>query len=97
MNIDAEEFIRRFMQHILPKGFYKIRHFGFMANCNAKTKLEACFSLIHERGYLPVLVGLDAIEVYRIITGKDPFICSKCKVGKMCRIARPQLTELAPP
>lgn len=97
MNIEADEFIRRFMQHVLPKGFYKVRYFGFMANCNSKTKLEACFSLIQEPGYLPVLEGLNAIDVYRIITGKDPLVCSKCKVGKMRQIVRPQLTELAPP
>ena len=38
--LTAQEFIRRFLLHILPTRFVKIRHFGLMAPCNAKTKLE---------------------------------------------------------
>jgi hypothetical protein len=42
MTLDAVEFIRRFLQHVLPSGFVKIRHFGFMANpCRKKSLLTA--------------------------------------------------------
>ena len=47
------EFIRRFLMHILPKGFVKIRYFGILANRNKKTKLTLCRSLTHSPLYKP--------------------------------------------
>ena len=91
ISIDADEFIRRFLQHVLPAGFYKIRYFGFMAMCNMKSKLELCFNLIEKVIFLPVLQGLTALEVWRIITGQDPLCCPKCKTGRM----RTQMVPLA--
>ena len=83
ITLDSGEFIRRFMQHILPSGFYKIRYFGFMAMCNARTKLASCFDLIDRTSWLSVLEGLNAMEVWRMITGRDPVCCPKCRSGKM--------------
>jgi putative transposase len=42
MTLDAVEFIRRFLLHILPSGFVKIRHFGFLANRNRSVRLDLC-------------------------------------------------------
>ncbi len=81
ISLEAEEFIARFFRHILPCGFYKIRYFGIMAKCNAKTKLARCFDLIENEAFLPALEGLTGIEVWREITGKDPLICPHCKKG----------------
>ena len=39
MTLDADEFIRRFLLHVLPKGFRRIRHFGFLANACRSAKL----------------------------------------------------------
>ena len=39
MTLDADEFIRRFLLHVLPDGFRRIRHFGFLANACRTTKL----------------------------------------------------------
>jgi hypothetical protein len=39
MTLDAEEFIRRFLLHLLPHGFMRIRHFGFLANRTKKHAL----------------------------------------------------------
>ncbi|HNZ71925.1 MAG TPA: IS91 family transposase [Prolixibacteraceae bacterium] len=83
IELDAKEFIRRFLQHILPKGFYKIRYFGFMAMRNAKTKLAQCFELIDKTGWLPILQGLPALDIFRLITGNDPIVCPICKTGKL--------------
>lgn len=83
ISLDADEFIRRFLQHILPDGFYKIRYFGFLAICNMKIKLQACLELIGKTAFLPALQGLNALEVWRTITGKDPLLCPNCKTGKM--------------
>jgi len=75
------------MRHILPCGFYKIRYFGIMAQCNTHTKLTQCFELIENQAFLPALEGLPAIEVWRNITGKDPLICTHCKEGMMRPVA----------
>jgi hypothetical protein len=48
-----------------------------------RSKLETCFTLIETRSYLPVLEGLNSLEVWRVISGKDPMCCPKCKKGKM--------------
>jgi len=81
MSLRAEEFIRRFLQHVLPDGFYKIRYFGFMAMCTMQSKLAACYELIGKDTFLPLLEGLNATEVWRIITGQDPLRCLKCQTG----------------
>jgi hypothetical protein len=46
MALDAVEFIRRFLLHILPAGFIKIRHFGFLANRNRSVRLDLCRKLL---------------------------------------------------
>lgn len=83
VTLDAHEFIRRFMQHVLPCGFYKIRYYGFLALRNIKTKLQEVFALISKATYLSRLEGLTAIEIWRELTGKDPLCCPKCKSGHM--------------
>jgi putative transposase len=52
MTISAEEFIRRFLLHVLPKGFVRIRHFGFMANYQRSSSFKLCRLLL---GMAPVL------------------------------------------
>jgi len=47
--LEAVEFLRRFMLHILPKGLHKIRYFGFMANRHRETKLAHCRTLLGQR------------------------------------------------
>lgn len=81
MSLDANEFIRRFLQHVLPSGFYKIRYFGFMAICNMQTKLAICFDLIGKATFLSTLKGLNALDVLRNITEKNPFCCKICGKG----------------
>ena len=46
MSLDAVEFIRRFLLHVLPSGFVKIRHFGFLSNRNRKTMILRCRELL---------------------------------------------------
>ena len=46
MSLDAVEFLRRFLLHVLPRGFFKIRHYGFMANCNRSAQLARCRELL---------------------------------------------------
>jgi hypothetical protein len=46
MMVSADEFIRRFLLHVLPKGFVRIRHFGFMANSQRSASMERCHQLL---------------------------------------------------
>jgi len=95
VTLDAQEFIRRFMQHVLPCGFYKIRYYGFLALRNIKTKLQEVYALLSKTTYLSRLEGLSAIEVWRELTGKDPLCCPKCKKGHMVpgKIPVPDIAE----
>ena len=83
ITLDADEFIRRFMQHILPCGFYKIRYFGIMALCAGQDKNNLCFELTGKECFMPVLEGLPAFDVFRELSGKDPYCCPACNLGKM--------------
>lgn len=83
LTLDAHEFIRRFLQHILPTGFSKIRYFGFMALSVMKTNLAQCYTLIGQPGCIPALEGLTGQEVFRVVTGIDPLRCTSCKTGIM--------------
>lgn len=83
MTLSAEEFIRRFLLHVLPFRFMKIRYYGFLANaCKRKAVL-----LIRR------LIGKVVItretkkettreKVFRL-TGKDILLCPHCKEGQM--------------
>jgi predicted Zn-ribbon and HTH transcriptional regulator len=89
ITLSCIEFIRRFMMHVLPKGFYKIRYFGILATVNIDTKREQAIALSGKTIWLPTLEGLTAYEVYRILTGNDPVRCPKCKEGMMLRQSIP--------
>jgi len=47
MTISRDEFLRRFLLHLLPKGFVRIRHFGFLANRRRAALLPRCFAALH--------------------------------------------------
>lgn len=82
MSLDVEEFIGRFMRHVLPSGFYKIRYYGLLATAN-KSKKQQCFALIDEPRHVPILQGISAKQVLKVVTGKDSDICPRCEKGKM--------------
>ena len=92
MQLDSIEFIRRFMLHILPHNFYKIRYYGILASANSKTKKKQITALLETCESIPEYEGLSAIEVYSLITGKDVSQCPKCKNGRiLCRaLPKPQ-------
>src|SRR5215831_1524757 len=53
MTVTADEFIRRFLLHVLPKGFVRIRHFGFMANYQRSESFELCRRMLQMAPHLP--------------------------------------------
>lgn len=80
MTLEVMEFIRRFVSHILPTGFYKIRYTGILACCHTKLK-EIVQQLIGQSQYISLLDGLSAAEVFAVLTGKTPHLCPECKIG----------------
>jgi hypothetical protein len=82
LTLEATEFIGRFMRHVLPSGFYKVRYYGLLAAANGNRR-QQCFLLIGKPLHVPLLQGLSAIQVLELVTGKDPGTCPKCKQGRM--------------
>ena len=73
------EFVRRFLMHVLPKGFVKARHFGLFANINKKTKLALCKKLTLSPIYKAKYEGLKTIEILCLMAGKDIRLCPCCR------------------
>lgn len=82
LTLKADEFIARFMRHILPCGFYKIRYFGILASANSN-KRQRCMVHLDQPTHQPLLQGIPVKQVLLIVTGRDPDSCPKCKKGKM--------------
>ena len=84
MTLDAMEFIRRFLMHVLPSGFQKIRHYGLLSNRNRNTKLARCQKLTG----LPVKqkIKLNARDILLKLKGIDISLCRECG-GNKKRIA----------
>lgn len=82
MTLDAHEFIRRFLNHVLPDGFMRIRSFGFLANSCKKKKIKRILSLLNQEP-APATKKESADELMLRITGIDINLCPKCKTGKL--------------
>ena len=83
MKIDAVEFINRFMMHVLPCGFYKIRYYGIFANKLSSDMLDTFLSMNDKEVDISSLEGKSWQEIVQDIFGYDTFHCRKCKTGKM--------------
>jgi hypothetical protein len=83
MDLDAVEFIRRFMLHVLPEGFCKIRYYGIFASRNRPSKLKHIRKALGRKATKAKYAGLCWNEVLHILTGIDPLKCPICKSGNM--------------
>ena len=83
LRLPVEEFIRRFLLHILPNGFMKIRYFGFLAHTNKRKSIPLLRQLIGSSAELPEKIKETVQEMMVRLTGVDISICPKCKKGKM--------------
>ena len=93
MTLKAEEFIRRFLLHVLPRGFVRIRHFGFPANCQRETKLALCRELLGVSQTDPRQSPTpeDWTTLYETLTGESLTLCPACHQGRMVTV------EILPP
>jgi hypothetical protein len=91
MRLEVEEFIRRFLLHVVPDGFVRIRHFGILTNRHRKRTLDRCRRLLGQ----PTAVSPVAEESTRALmlrlTGVDIELCPRCRRGRL------HVTDLLPP
>lgn len=80
MRLHIDEFIRRFLLHVLPKGFVRIRHYGLLASVNVGGKLEQCRRLLGA-DCQPKLARAAKTWIERVLewTGQDLMACPRCQ------------------
>jgi len=83
MPLDAQEFIRRFLLHVLPDGFMRLRHFGFLANRAKKHALPQCRKLLGLSPASPEIPNQSAHDLMLELTGIDLSRCPRCQKGTM--------------
>ena len=100
MDLEADEFIRRFMMHILPAGFTRIRSAGFMACCVRRKNLELIHSLLGSTYKEPPVKTMKVTELIRHFYQRDVTICEKCHgtleiIPRMSRISAARFIRAA--
>jgi hypothetical protein len=88
MSLQVNEFIRRFLLHVLPNGFMRIRHFGFLANRSRRHKLNRCRELLGLEQQPSPAARKSARQLMMKVTGLDPAICPACRLGSLVIIAQ---------
>jgi hypothetical protein len=87
MTLPIIEFIRRFLLHVIPTGFVRIRHFGFLSNRNRKSKLHQCLYLLGELPQLDARMEQETTEKGHeagiIAMQAESSLCPVCKKGHM--------------
>ena len=97
MTVKAEEFIRRFLMHVLPDKFVRIRHYGILSNRNRIIKIGKCKRLLGVAFEVPSPNKLSSEELLFKLTGIDLRICPCCEKGKMLRQRKLQPENYSPP
>lgn len=84
MTLHAHEFMRRFLIHVLPRRFVRIRHGGFLANRHRRHKLARCRELLNVPAQPTIREQpTDWREQYEILTGRPIDLCPACNEGRM--------------
>ena len=90
MTLETNEFLRRFLLHVVPRGFMRIRHFGLLANRTRRDRLRQCWDLLGQPPPPDVAPPAAAVLLLRL-TGADLARCPVCGEGHM------QITVLVVP
>ena len=85
MTLSADEFIRRFLLHVLPRGLVRIRHYGLQANRDRHKRLAHCRQILGQRS--PEPRESESVEDMMLrLTGIDITACPKCRQGKLLQM-----------
>lgn len=89
LELPSPELIRRFLLHVLPPGFVRIRHFGLLANGHRKAKVQRCRELLKADPPAAPDPPPDTSAAKRILraTGIDITRCRRCTTGTMLHVA----------
>lgn len=89
MRLDATEFLRRFLLHVVPRGFMRVRHYGLLANRHRAVRLARCRALLDAPAppEKPAVAPSPAERILQL-TGIDILRCPVCGDGPMRRIER---------
>jgi hypothetical protein len=91
MTLSAVEFLRRFLMHVLPAGFVRIRYFGFLANRNRKGSFTQCLLFFGkkppERTEPQPSAEPRWVQLVKKLTGRDPTLCPFCSTGHLVAVA----------
>ncbi|MBU0506631.1 MAG: IS91 family transposase [bacterium] len=83
MALNSDEFMRRFLLHVLPKGYTRIRHFGFLSNRNKSKNIAICRKLLGQ-SHIPKIKEQRSLEEKMLhLMDIDITECPKCKKGKL--------------
>lgn len=96
MNLEAVEFIRRFLLHVLPDGFVKIRYYGFLAHRNKNRCIPLIRKLIDPDAVDPEKIEETAAEIMLRVTGMNISCCRACGKGTMrpiMAIEKPEICD----
>lgn len=83
MTLSAEEFMRRFLMHVLPSGFHRIRHYGLLANAQRKQNLARVRALLH---VVPIPDPQSDAHNAKVAATEPTFICPRC--GSLMKIVQ---------
>ena len=96
LTLAADEFIRRFLLHVLPDGFQRIRYFGFLGNRHRQERLARCRALLDMAPTSsPEAQPTDCREHYDALTHTPLRVCPNCHAAPM-RVVQ-QLPRVRPP
>jgi Putative transposase/Transposase zinc-binding domain len=95
MTLSPDEFIRRFLLHVLPDGFQRIRYYGFLSNRHREEKLERCRQLLGLESAHSATPATEPPKDYRDryeeLTGVSLRLCPVCRRGQMIRVPLPSV------
>ena len=84
LELDAKTFLQRFLQHVVPQGFVRIRHYGFLANGVKRDRLARCRELLGARPPPSADARNETWdETLARLTGRDPLQCPACGEGHL--------------
>jgi predicted metal-dependent hydrolase len=96
MRLPAAEFIRRFLQHVLPEGYVRIRHYGLLASRGRERKLAKCRELLEVAGRKREGRQETSEELALRMTGRDLRQCERCGKGEMVKVEEWEFGESPP-
>ena len=92
MTLDADECIRRFLWHVLPRGFMRLRHYGFLANRHKARTLRRCQDLLRSARRSPSRSPKSVVQWRHEVTGIDLTQCPHCGARPVVRLPLPPLS-----